>query len=460
MSLQRFVLCILSLCVALQAQTPKRVTRDDAVMEKQNFEKYARIALVVGVGGYPQASNLSVLKYAAKDALQVAAVLKEQGYLVRTLVNAEAMRGSIRSSLTQLAQAVDQKEGLFLFYFSGHGFAVDGSNYLATYGTTADDLKAEGLAVAEVEKLLKGSGAKRVLMFLDACRNEPTVGSKAAPGSSFSEDRRARLESSEGLRVLYSTKAGMLSYESPELQQGVYTHFLLEGLAGGASGYSRDSRQPDGLISFSDLSQFMVDKMRVYAVERNAMQIPYEAGESTGDFLVATKAVDAGKLQAIRQNAGPPVPTNVPAAPVPSQPQSAAANSPTQGLGAIAKDGGSTKLAVLTQVWRDTLHNRLFRIKFEASHAYLYDHQSGKVLADLTLKQRKNKTDIYEGKTTLAKQCPGGQGDIEFTSWSATRIEMKVEAGNKDANTGRITCGKAFGIGFTRAMQPMTLVAE
>jgi len=445
-------------------QSAKRIGRDDAVQERQAFEKHPKIALVVGVGAYPQASNLSVLKYAAKDATQMAAVLKEQGYLVRTLLNNEAMRGSVRNTLNQLAQAVDENQGVFFFYFSGHGFAVDGSNYLATYGTTADDLKSEGLAVGEVEKILKASKAKRVLMFLDACRNEPTVGAKSAPGAAFGDDRRARLETNEGLRILYSTKAGTVSYESPELQQGVFTHFLLQGLGGQASGYSRESKKSDGLVSFSDLSQYVIDNMRKYSIERSSqIQIPYEAGESTGDFLVAAKQIDPAKLQVMQQSvelvAQPPAQTPVQAPPVQQQ-QSLPVPTPTNGLGAIAKDGNATKLATLSQVWRDSLMNRLFRIKFEANHAYLYDHQSGAIVAELTLKQRKGKPDMYEGKTTLAKQCPGGQGDIEFNSWSPTRVVMKIEEGNKDAKTGEITCGKAFGMSFIRTMKTITLVAE
>jgi uncharacterized caspase-like protein len=130
----------------------------------------------------------------------------------------------VKRSLNELAAALDPNQGTFLFYFSGHGFQQDGRNYLATYGATADDLKGEGLAVADVEAILKASRARQSMMFIDACRNDPGVGARSAGTLTF-----ATLKASEGLRVLYSSRSGSVSCESDQLQQGVFTHFLVQG---------------------------------------------------------------------------------------------------------------------------------------------------------------------------------------------------------------------------------------
>jgi uncharacterized caspase-like protein len=90
---------------------------------------------------------------------------------VRKLVDADATRGIVRRSPNELAAALDPDQGTLFFYFSGHGFQQDDHNYLATFGSTADDLKGEGLAVSDIESILRSSHARQSMMFIDACRN-------------------------------------------------------------------------------------------------------------------------------------------------------------------------------------------------------------------------------------------------------------------------------------------------
>jgi hypothetical protein len=181
----------------------------------------------------------------------------------------------VRRALGELSSALDPDQGTFLFFFAGHGFEQQGSNYLANFGSTAEDLKLEGFPVSEVEAILKGSKAKQSTMFIDACRNDPTAGARSAGARSF-----ASLGAAQGLRVLFSTRAGRVSYESDELQNGIFTHFLVRGLRGEAAG-------SDGLVTFRDLSGYVVEQVRAYSFRKGGVQVPYEAGESSGDFLLA-----------------------------------------------------------------------------------------------------------------------------------------------------------------------------
>ena len=261
--------------LAASAQTrEKRVLPVDAGW-RVAFERQVRIALLVGVGNYPASSGLGALKYPGRDVAALGAELERQGYLVRRLVDTEATRGVVRRSLNELAAALDPDQGTFLFYFSGHGFQQEGVNYLATFGSTADDLKGEGLAVSEVEAILKGSRARQTTMFIDACRNDPTPGARAVGPRTFAD-----FASAQGLRTLYSTRSGRVSYESDELRQGVFTHFLVRGLQGEAAG-------SDGLVTFRDLADYVTDQVRAWGVKSGQVQVPYEAGESSGDFLLA-----------------------------------------------------------------------------------------------------------------------------------------------------------------------------
>src|SRR5581483_3187657 len=85
---------------------------------------------------------------------------------------------------------------------------------------------------------------------------------------------------SKGIKVLYATEAGKVSYENDELKQGVFTSFLLKALSGQAAGQ-------DGLILFQDVAEYVRDGVKQFSFANGQPQTPYEAGESSGDFLVA-----------------------------------------------------------------------------------------------------------------------------------------------------------------------------
>lgn len=79
---------------------------------------------------------------------------------------------------------------------------------------------------------------------------------------------------------MYATREGRLSFEDDTLQHGIFSHFLVKGLTGDAAGQ-------DGLVTFQDLAVYVTDAMRQYTVKRGTVQIPFQAGESSGDFLIS-----------------------------------------------------------------------------------------------------------------------------------------------------------------------------
>jgi uncharacterized caspase-like protein len=246
----RTVIRGLGLAVLLASSAHPQTTREKRIVpiagaQREQFEKQPKIAVLVGISAYPDGSGLQPLKYPTSDVEDLAAELGKQGYSVRKLTDGQATRGIIARTLSQIADVLDPNQGTLLFYFSGHGFADGGVNYLATYGVTVDDLKRDGLALTEVEQLLKRSKAKRQVLWVDACRNNTQNGARDVNARTFT-----RLDAAEGLRVLYSTRAGSVSYEDDSLRHGVFTWFLLRGLRGEAAG-------ADGLVTFADRAGYV-----------------------------------------------------------------------------------------------------------------------------------------------------------------------------------------------------------
>jgi len=194
------------------------------------------------------------------------------------MVDGEATRAILLKALNNAGKVLSGTEATLLFYFSGHGFRASGQNYLATYESALDDLPGTGLTLNRVQETLRGTGAKRIVMLIDACRDDPSAAAKSAGLRSF-----ANFSAAAGLRALFSTGVGEVSYESGELQQGVFTYFLLRALSGEASG-------PDGLVTFQDVSNFVTAGVRDWGFVRKMAQVPYEStagSEATGDFLLA-----------------------------------------------------------------------------------------------------------------------------------------------------------------------------
>ncbi|MBK8451937.1 MAG: caspase family protein [Thiofilum sp.] len=191
----------------LCADTSRNVNLRQAA---EQFVSAGKVAVVVGVEAYSLRSGLRPLDYAADDAQEMAKTLRQLGYNVQLLTNQQATRADVLDAIEQAGKAVSISDGTLLFFFSGHGFAEGQNNYLASYGTVSTHLQGSALRLDEVEQAIRQTHVKRAVMFVDACRNNPFVGKSVAQPSFLRQH-------SEGIKALYATKPGELSYETPQL---------------------------------------------------------------------------------------------------------------------------------------------------------------------------------------------------------------------------------------------------
>jgi hypothetical protein len=246
--------------------------------EEATFEKATRSAVIVAPSY--RDSGLATLRYTFADAVELKAELERQGYVVRMIPSTEATADGIREALANLKTLLDgSTQATLLFAFMGHGFQDNnGQNYLMTYGADLNNMDKEALSLDEVQKLINASGARRKVIFIDACRN--------VPGARDAEKPRtmAEFKAAEGTAILLSTKPGAYSYEDSELSHGVFTYYLLEGLRGKAAG-------ADGFVTFRDLSDYVEHSVVAYSMKRDQAQKPLATLHDVGgDFLLATAA--------------------------------------------------------------------------------------------------------------------------------------------------------------------------
>lgn len=168
-----------------------------------------KVALVVGNAAYEKVSALSNPK---RDAADFADRLRDLGFEVTELFDGD------RFSLDRMADRfVSSAKGadLALFYFAGHGVQLFDQNFLLARDTDPGALKKAGdlgLGLNDFAARLRRSGAVRVAMLIDACRDNPlpmdaTIRLLTQSGEA-PKTAEAKARSTAGLASFETPKAG------------------------------------------------------------------------------------------------------------------------------------------------------------------------------------------------------------------------------------------------------------
>ncbi len=181
-----------------------------------------RVALVIGNGTY--SGGWGDLALPARDARAMAQSLTESGF--RLAGGGPLIDGSLAAMQARLRDAEAMvraaRGAVVVVHYSGHGFANDGRNFLvpANASTSAINQPASALLqVREIADRLIAAGSGAVIMFLDACRENPDV------------TRLRGLQAEAGLppRVFigFAAQFGGVALEPQDGTLGVYTSALL-----------------------------------------------------------------------------------------------------------------------------------------------------------------------------------------------------------------------------------------
>ena len=188
-----------------------------------------RHALIIGASNY---QYLGKLNYSARDAQQFKDALvtgfRFSEDSIRLISDAEnSQKKPIgKTILAELDQMLSDprldKGDLFILYFSGHGVAVRGSDFLCSTDSKVGDVEDSGLPVGKVLKRLSDAHLRNVVLIADACR----AGEKNEFGIELYEQAKKM-----NIAVLLGCEPGHKSYEAPALRSGVFTYFLLKALS-------------------------------------------------------------------------------------------------------------------------------------------------------------------------------------------------------------------------------------
>ncbi len=250
----------------------------------------------VGIGVSEYLDSAYNLRYAVKDARDMAGLFSAMHAEVDTLFDREVSRENILNLKEKLMQTgVDDR---VVVYLAGHGL-LDSKNvfYYAVRDMDFSDPAREGLSYNELEGLFDGIPARRKLLLLDACHSgivDPEKGKNENEGSravvysgkegdvspqtargvilkalgsagaydvpdSFllMQELFVNLPGMSGTMVISAAEGSGYALESGEWNNGVFTYCLLKGFI--HTGADRDG---DGQIRVSELKSYVSSEVR------------------------------------------------------------------------------------------------------------------------------------------------------------------------------------------------------
>lgn len=229
-----------------------------------------RIAVVVGIGDYPDPADR--LAFCAADALAVSDVLSrpEYGFQTLTLFDKDATLHNIEDLLRV---AFDESPDTLVFFFAGHGCETAFENYLVTYDGQS---MREGFALSSLARYADRFAEKgaNVVVLLDCCHSGAATPSAIDGSVLGARAIEAAFPESSARVVIAGCRAVEYSYESDESEHGLFTASVLSALEADAIDF-------EGRVTVPALFQSVASALR------GQEQIPVMRGTIAGDFALA-----------------------------------------------------------------------------------------------------------------------------------------------------------------------------
>ncbi|MBK8635822.1 MAG: caspase family protein [Saprospiraceae bacterium] len=257
---------------SLANQTPKK-----EVLPTKNYKKADGVSeiysLVVGIANY---NTMPSLKYTDDDAYQFYAFMKspEGGAIeddhISLLIDDAAIGTKIVNKLKEIVNRADADDAIII-YLSGHG--LNGGFVPFDFQSGSGTIPYQ-----DILAIVDGSAAKNKLCIADACYSG-SMSQNRSPYLMGLEEFYTKINTSKGgTALIMSSQNQEVSLEYSGLRQGIFSHYLIQGLKGAANA------QADRIITVAELYNYISANVRKYTA--NA-QNPVIAGDFDESMPVA-----------------------------------------------------------------------------------------------------------------------------------------------------------------------------
>lgn len=128
---------------------------------------------------------------------------------------------TIKQQLIDIGSLGYADDDIVIFFFAGHGFSIDGKDYITARDTSLDNLNT-AISTDDIIDCIKKSGAGNAILVVDACRSYIHRGI-----GNFGE-RTAELSRRRGVVTYFSCSPGETAKELAPLNGGIFTRTFSE----------------------------------------------------------------------------------------------------------------------------------------------------------------------------------------------------------------------------------------
>lgn len=249
------------------------------------------LAVVIGVNQY--GNGIARLQTAAQDATALAQLLKsEHAYDVHLLVNAAATKVELLNLLCDRLPQLVTPDDRLLFYFAGHGVAMDGDDGPAGYLVPQDAKPSDDTSFLPMQVLhdaLTALPCRHSLIILDCCFSGAFRWSSTRDIASHPEviykERFDRFIQSPAWQVITSSAYDQTAFDILQDHRGQgdtgkhspFAEALFDALRGQADRFPvADNGQPngDGVITATELYLYLRDRVELATEAVEHLQTP------------------------------------------------------------------------------------------------------------------------------------------------------------------------------------------
>ena len=241
-----------------------------------------RVALVIGNSAYTEGQ---ALKNPLNDATDIAASLKRLGFDV--VLGLDLDYSGMRKTIGKFSGKLNDAD-VAMFYYAGHALQVNGINYLAPVDTKLEqesDLDFETVSLELIQRQM-AKNAKTLLVFLDACRDNPLTRRfvRITRSSSTGNGLARPASSPEGEFIAFSTQPGNVALDG-DGRNSPFTTALLNNI------------ERPGL----EISSLMTSVRKEVYDATKQQQLPWTNSALLGHFFFNTKIIENNSAKALKQ---------------------------------------------------------------------------------------------------------------------------------------------------------------
>jgi Caspase domain len=260
---------------------------EEETQTNQGKEGGKWFALLVGVNRYEMTIGLSTLEGCVNDVKGLEKILKRLDYCEIVCLHDGAgddyapTKDNVEAQLADLTKFMGENDTLFV-HFSCHGVLHQKQPMLILKGTR---LEHQGLPVPLLREWMGNTGAKKLILSLDACYSGAAIGRGGEDSKGFIKNV---YENSDGFVTIASSRGQQRSQElkeSPEYpgeKYGLYTYYLIDGLKGAAI------RRGQDFVTTDEIYDYILDKLREECKRTPGItQDPVYGKEGCGQIILA-----------------------------------------------------------------------------------------------------------------------------------------------------------------------------